>query len=152
MKNKRLRTSTPDVPLTHLDLSLDSKNFALIDIIEKNESIVAKEFGVNEELYQIMKSGNKFDNQHVAELKFIDYINETFIKDVAQSWTNTFGVENEPFVATATHLRSLQKEEERKADKALKIAQTFALLQRAGIESTDEGLEFLSDLGINLND
>ena len=152
LRNKRLRTSTPDVPLTHLDLSLDSKNFALIDIIEKNESIVAKEFGVNEELYQIMKSGNKFDNQHVAELKFIDYINETFIKDVAQSWTNTFGEENEPFVATATHLRSLQKEEERKADKALKIAQTFALLQRAGIQSTDEGLEFLSDLGINLND
>ena len=149
LKSKRLRTFTPSVPVTHQDLSLKYKDYGFIEMLNKHESIIAREFNIPLELFQTEKSGATFENQQTAIVKLIDDINESFIKDVAESWTLSFGDPNTPFVATANHLRVLQKEEDKKADKALKISQALANLQRAGIP---DGMEFLSGLGIDLNE
>lgn len=149
LKSKRLRSFTPQAPIGHLDMSLKYKNYGFTECLDKHESIIAREFNIPLELYQSYKSGATFENQQVAIVKLIDDINESFIKDVAYSWTKDFGDERTPFVATANHLRVLQKEEDKKADKALKISQALANLQRSGIEN---GMEFLTDLGIDLNE
>ena len=149
LKSKRLRTFTPSVPVVHQDLSLKPKDYGFIESLDKHESIIARAFNIPLELYQSYKTGATFENQQTAIVKLIDDIKETDIKDLEESWTASFGDPNTPFVATANHLRVLQKEEDKKADKALKISQALANLQRAGIP---DGMEFLSGLGIDLNE
>lgn len=149
LKNQQLRTFKPDIPIEHLDMSLKIKDHSINDLLNKHESIVARSFGVPNEIYQAYKQGATFENQTSAEVKFIDYLQASEINDYAQTWTKTFGDVNRPYVGTANHLRSLQKEEDKKADKALKISQTLFNLQRSGVE---DGMQFLSDLGIDLNE
>lgn len=149
--NKRLRTFTPDTPIQHQDLSLKYKDFGIDEALSKNEAIIARHFGVPLELYQAYKNGATFENQQTALVGFLDNIKESFINDVASSWTMQFGNEQTPFVGTISHLRAIQEEDEKKYDKALKLSQTLANLQRAGIVD-EQALSVLSDFGIDLNE
>lgn len=151
LKSQRLRTFTPDMPIAHQDLSLKHKDFELDKLMDKHESVIARAFGVPNEIYQAFKQGATFENQREAEVKFIDNMQEGVVKDLEMTWTNGFGDENKPFKATATHLRSLQEEENKKADKAFKITQSLVNLQRAGMQES-QAIDFLEGLGINLND
>ena len=132
-------------------MSLDLRKFDIDTKLSKHETIIARGFNVPNELYQSYKNGAKFENQHEAEVKYIDYVYDTFIEDLASSWTKSFGDINKPFVATTNHLRTLKKEENKKYDNALKLSQTLANLQRAGIVD-EQALGVLSDFGIDLNE
>jgi len=65
--------------------------------------------------------------------------------------TNSFGDTNTPFVATSDHIRSIQNEENKKADTAFKITQSLFNLTRTGMTET-QAIDFLDGLGVNLND
>lgn len=148
LNSKRLRSFTPSQPIDHKDLSLKLKDFGYIEHLDKFESIVARTFNVPLELYQSYKNGATFENQQTAIVKMIDDIQETEMNDIARTWTYQFGNPEEPFVANADHLRVLRNEEDKKADKALKITQALKNLNDIG--QTD-GLKFLADLGIDFN-
>ncbi len=150
LKSQRLRSFAPSQPTEHKDLSIDSKKFDFSGGMTKHETIIARAFSVPNELYQAYKEGAKMENQHGAEVKYIDYIYDTYIEDLASSWTKSFGDPSKPFVATTNHLRALKKEENKKYDNALKLSQTLANLQKAGI-ADEQALNVLSDFGIDLN-
>lgn len=151
LKSQKVRTFTPDVPITHLDLSLKPKDFDYTNIMTRHESIIARAFGIPNEIYQAYKQGSTFENQREAEVKLVDSMQEGVVKDLAMTWTDGFGEERTPFVATANHLRSLQEEENKKADRAFKITQSLVNLQRSGY-SESEAIDMMENLGINLND
>lgn len=150
LKAQQLRTFNPDMPINHLDMSLKPRDFDYGSIMDKHESIIARAFGVPNEIYQAYKQGATFENQNEAEVKFIDSMREGVVKDLAMTWTDGFGDEKTPFVATANHLRSLQKEENKKADTALKITQSILNLQRSGLNEA-QAIDFLDGLGVDLN-
>lgn len=147
LKSRRLRTFTPRNPIEHKDLSLKLKDYDLDTSISKQETIIARSLGIPLELYQAYKSNSKFENRHEAIVEVIDNINESFIQDIAKMWTKSFGDINRPYVATIDHIRSMKKEENKKADTALKITTAILNLQRAGLDN-DKSIDVLNELGI----
>lgn len=150
LRGQQIRTFNPDVSIKHLDLSLKAKDFGIEDSMSRQESIIARAFGVPNEIYQAYKQGSTFDNQDVAEVKFMDTLQESRANDLAMTWTQEFGNENTPYVATADHLRSMQKEENKKADTALKITSALVNLQKLDMDEST-AIDFLEGLGVNLN-
>lgn len=151
LKGQNVRTYNPDVPISHIDMSLRPKDYGYELGMTKHESIIARAFGVPNEIYQAYKQGATFENQSEAEVKFIDSMQEGVVNDLGMTWTQGFGDEKTPFVGTADHLRSLQKEESKKADKAFKITQSLVNLQKVGMDESS-AIDFLQGLGVNLND
>ena len=149
LKGQQVRTFNPDTPISHVDMSLKPKDFDYGNGMSRHESIIARAFGVPNEIYQAYKQGSTFENQREAEVKFIDSMQEGVVKDLAMTWTDGFGDENTPFVATANHLRSLQNEENKKADTAFKITQSIRNLNQSGMTEA-QAIDFLTDLGIDL--
>ena len=121
LKGQNVRTYNPDVPISHIDMSLRPKDYGLELVMTKHESIIARAFGVPNEIYQAYKQGATFENQAEAEVKFIDSMQEGVVNDLGMTWTDGFGNEKTPFVGTADHLRSLQKEESKKESKVEKL-------------------------------
>lgn len=150
LKGQHIRTFNPDAPISHLDMSLKPKDFDYDTGMSRNESIIARGFGVPNEIYQAWKQGSTFENQREAEVKFIDSFQEGVVKDLGMTWTDGFGDDKTPFVGTADHLRSLQNEENKKADTALRITQSLLNLQRSGFNES-QAIDFMEGIGINLN-
>ena len=150
LRRREMRSFSPAEPLTHVDMSLRPKDFGYDSVMSHQESIITRHFNVPNEIYQAYKQGSTWENQTVADVKMIDG-KQSEANDIARSWTNSFGDVNEPFIATADHVRSIQKEENKKADTAFKITQSLFNITRTGM-TEEQAIDFLVGLGVNLND
>ena len=150
LRSGKMRSFAPTEAIKHLDMSLRPKDFGLEDAMSQQESIIARGFGVPNEIYQAYKQGATFENQDASEVKFVDMLQESRANDLAETWTQGFGNENTPYVATADHLRTMQKEENKKADTAFKVTQSLVNLQKVGMDEI-QAVDFLEGLGVNLN-
>lgn len=144
------RTLTPSKKLGWVNMSVKLSDLGLNESRETNSNIIAQRFQVPNEIYKAFTKGDTFENQKQAELKFIQNVIQPRANDIASSWTNAFGDENRPFKASFDHLPTMQVAEEIRAEKALKISTTIRnLVQGAGL-SEEQAMDFVSNMGIQL--
>ncbi len=149
--NKKDRLLLPDMPLEKMDLTIDMKKIGLNESFSRNQGIVVQAFGFSNELYNYLTKGATFENRKEAEIQTIQNYFQPIADDLANSLTPIIGNPETPFVATIDHAPTMASTEERKAEKAKKVAETMKVLIDSGYNK-EEAFNLVNDnFGLNIN-
>jgi len=131
-------------------LHIKLKDLGLHESISNNANLVRETFEVPNELYKAFQTGSTYENQKESLISFVQSTIQPIADDLAHTYNQYFGLENEKIVASFEHLPVMQHTEDKKAEKVLKISTAFQRLIAGGL-STDEATNFLELQGVKFN-
>lgn len=134
--NSQVEVHSLHIPVSQLGIPESVMNDAMI---------IINTFGMTRELYTLSSTGSTYENQKEALISFIQNKMQAKADNKAQSYTSYFGMDR-PLTATFDHMAVMQHIEDKKADKALKMAMAIEKLQGAGVDP----YKFFEEMGINI--
>ena len=128
---------------------MDMKDLGFKDSLATNSNLITQMYQVPNEIYKAFMQGATFENQKEAMIGMYQNVIQPVADDLASTWSDYFELSN-PIKASFEHLPVMQFNEQRKADKILKIATAYEKLVRAGVE-TNAIEELFDSQGVPLN-
>lgn len=143
------RSIVTNKPIDWTNISMDMKDLGFKDSLATNSNLITQMYQVPNEIYKAFMQGATFENQKEAMIGMYQNVIQPVADDLASTWSDYFELSN-PIKASFEHLPVMQFNEQRKADKILKIATAYEKLVRAGVE-TNAIEELFDSQGVPLN-
>lgn len=151
MTGFRKRSIATNQNINWQSLHIKLKELGLHESIANNSNLIREVFEVPNELYKSFQKGSTYENQKEALITFIQSTIQPIADDLANSWTSYFEMKGERIVSDFSHVPVMQHTEEKKAEKALKIATAFQRLVQADM-TPEAAQQFLESQGVNFQD
>ena len=116
------------------------------EILENNSSLATQALRIPNEIYQFYRTGATFENQEKAEVRFIQNVIQPIEDNRARAYSKRY---NKDIRASFAHLPSMQKTENEKVDKILKVSTALRNLTQSGL-SIEEATNYMEQNGLNL--
>ena len=144
------RSLTTNKPIDWTNISMKLNDLGFVESGANNANYICGMYEVPNELYKAFSKGATFENQKEALIGMYEKTIQPVVDDLANTWNNKFGLQDNPIKGSFDHLPVMQHTEQKKADKLLKVAMAYEKLVNAGL-STVSIEELFRGQGIELN-